>query len=349
MPADNTASGATADRPADGAVFLPAHALHIQEDRLTCNGLLFVRVDGQTWSSIEALWMRDQELDIWLGHERVFAVMPYKGDASSGGEAVFMPAFAAYSAIVAAARLNGAGVWIDAAHLAAVARGADGVNLRLAGSGRPRLWAAVFGEPLKVRSRRRELRDRVECRPTQFHLPHGSAYTMDAERSRKIEGSITVLAQLHELAPHHGWWIAHRAFQRGHDIFRPRRLRLTALFSAFEAVFGPFRREAGDPGIGAAVAITFSRAGLEVRDTAAYVERALRQARNRLAHGSDLALAIDFAAVEENLLDLLRVGLTFSSAWIRGMQQPDGPIAPGVGRTLFAFQRWLGRVISDED
>jgi hypothetical protein len=324
------------------------HGLHLEEERVDCNGLSFVRVDGQTWSLIEGLWMRDQELDAWSDLERIFAVMQYEGEVGPDNEAIFAKIFASYSAVVTAARLLAPGVWLDAWHVAPVARGDNGFNVRLVSSERPRLWASVFGEPLKVRGRRRELRDRVECRPLQYHLPHGPAYMMNFDRARKIELRIAELAELGELAPQHAWWIAHRAFQHGHDIFIPRRRRLTVLFTAFEAIFGQFRGEAKDPGIGAAVARMLEHCGQETRDSEAYVEKELRRVRNRLAHGSDLRTGTDFAAVEESLLSFLRLGLACSSAWIRGIQQPDGPIAPGAGRSMIAFQCWLGRVVSDD-
>jgi hypothetical protein len=332
-----------------GNIFLPVHALHLEEDQVPCNGLIFARVDGQTWSMLEALWMRDQEMDIWLNQERVFATMPFVGDIGATQHAAFAEAFDAYEAIVTAARLIAPGVWIDARHITAVARANDGTNVRVVGSGRPRLWASVFGDPLKVRGRRREWQDRVECRPLQYHLPHGPAYLMNVNRAGHIESTITVLGEQRALAPNHAWWIAHRSFQRGHDLFLPRRLRLMELFGAFEALFGPFHREKGDPGIGVAVQTMLTRAGWEVEDPVTYVEKTLRRARNRLAHGSDLAVPMDFASVETNLLDILRSGLAFASAWIRGKQQPDGPIAPGPARTLIEFQRWISRVVANED
>lgn len=340
---------AAPEKESGGNIFLPTHALQLQEEQAPCNGLVFVRVDGQTWSMLESLWMRDQEMDIWMNQERVFAVMPFAGEVKTVQDPAFAQAFDAYAAIVTAARLVASGVWIDAQHIAPVARGNNGTNARVVGSGRPRLWASVFGDALKVRGRRREWQGRVECRPLQYHLPHGPTYLMNAERARNIESTITVLGELQALAPNHAWWIAHRSFQRGHDLFLSRRLRLTALFGAFEAIFGPFHREKGDPGIGAAVQTVLERSGWEAKDPAIYVEKTLRPARNRLAHGSDVAMPMDFASVETNLLDLLRAGLAFSSAWIRGMQQPDGQIAPGSARTLIEFQRWIGRVVVDED
>lgn len=348
MPADDAPGSAPAKR-SGGIIFLPAHGLQLEGNQVPCHGLHFVRVDGQTWSMLEALWMRDQELDVWFERERIFAVLPYEGEVTNRGDEAFSRAYTAYGEVVAAARLVAPGVWIDPEHVAAVARGHDSTNVRVVGSGRPRMWAAVFGEPLKVRGRRREWGQRVECRPLQYHLPHGPSYAFDAERAQRIERTIAVLTELRTLAPHHGWWVAHRAFQRGHDLFLPRRLRLTALFAAFEALFGPFRRDRHDPGLGAAVATLLERAGWEAQDPARYVETALRQARNRLAHGSDLGVAIDFASVEENLTDLLRVGLGFCSAWVRGVHQADGPIAPGPARTLTEFQRWLGRTVADDE
>jgi hypothetical protein len=348
MSADDNRAAAP-DPKSGGIVFLPLHGVQLAGNQVPCHGLLFLRVDGQTWSHLEALWMRDQELDLWLDRERVFAALPYEGEVRDRGDPAFATALAAYGEIVAAARSIAPGTWIDPEHIAAVAQGANGTNVRVVGSGRPRLWASVFGEPLKVRGRRREWGDRVECQPVQYHLPHGPAYAFDADRAQSIERFIAALAELRALAPHHGWWMAHRAFQRGHDLFLPRRLRLTALFAAFEALFGPFRREPNDPGIGAAVATLLERAGWEAQEPEVYVEKALRRVRNRLAHGSDIGAPIDFAAVEENLTDLLRTGLAFSSAWIRGAQQPDGPIAPGPARTLTEFQRWLGRPVSEKD
>lgn len=332
-----------------GNIFLPVHALQLEEEQVPCHGLLFARVDGQTWSMLESLWMRDQEMDIWMNQERVFAITSFSGEIKSVQDPAFTQALEAYAAIVAAARLVAPGVWIDVQHIAPVARANNGINVRVVGSGRPRLWASVFGDALKVRGRRREWARRVECRPLQYHLPHGPAYMMNASRARNIESTITVLGELQALAPNHAWWIAHRSFQRGHDLFLPRRLRLAALFGAFEAIFGPFHREKGDAGIGVAVQTVLERAGWDAREPAAYVEKTLRPARNRLAHGSDVAMPMDFAAVETNLLDLLRAGLAFASAWIRGMQQPDGPIAPGPARSLIEFQRWIGRVVADED
>jgi hypothetical protein len=348
MAGDDTSASASEPK-AGGIVYIPAHGLQLDGDQVPCHGLHFLRVDGRTWSTLEALWMRDQELDIWLNRERIFAAMPYAGEVRDRGDAGFNAAFSAYGTIVTAARLVASGVWIDPQHIAAVARGNDGTNLRVVGSGRPRLWAAVFGEPLKVLGRRREWRERVECRPLQYHLPHGPAYAFDAERAQHIERCIAVLSELRKLAPYHGWWIAHRAFQRGHDLFVPRRLRLAALFGAFEALFGPFRREKNDAGVGAAVATLLERSGWETQEPARYVEKELRQARNRLAHGSDLGVPIDFASVEENLIDILRAGLAFCSAWIRGVQQPDGPLAPGAARSLTEFQRWLGRTVSEDE
>jgi hypothetical protein len=332
-----------------GNIFLPVHALQLEEDRVNCHGLTFARVDGQTWSTLESLWMRDQEMDIWLNQERVFAIMPFTEEIKTVHDPAFAHAFEAYAAIVTAARLVAPGVWIDAQHIAPVARTNNGINARVVSSDRPRLWASVFGDALKVRGRCREWGARVECRPLQYHLPHGPAYLMNVNRAANIESTITVLGELQALAPNHAWWIAHRSFQRGHDLFLSRRLRLTALFGAFEAIFGPFHREKGDPGIGVAVKTVLDRAGWEAEDPVTYVEKTLRPARNRLAHGSDVAMPMDFASVETNLLDLLRSGLAFASAWIRGLQQPDGPIAPGPARTLIEFQRWSGRVVADED
>lgn len=343
MPADDPRPAAAEG----GFIFIPAHGVSLEGPQVTCHGLQFVRLDGPTWSKLEALWMRDQELDPWMMRERVFAVMPYSGDARSGNDAAFARALAAYQGVVTAARLLAPGTWMDAGHVAVVARSHHGENVRMVGSGRPRLWTAVFGEPRKVLGRRREWGARVECRPLQWHLPHGPAFTLDGAVARHIEGQIAVLDRLRSLAPNHGWWVAQRAYERGHDLFVPRRLRLTALFGAFEALYGPFRREPDDPGVGAAVATTLERAQWEAASPAAYVEKNLRSARNRLAHGSDLAQPMDFAAVEENLIDLLRVGLAFSSAWIRGAQQPDGPLPPGPARTLLEFQRWLGRPVTE--
>jgi hypothetical protein len=332
-----------------GNIFLPVHALHLEEEQVPCHGLIFARVDGQTWSMLESLWMRDQEMDVWLTQERVFAIMPFASEIKTVQDPAFAQAFDTYAAIVTAARLVAPGVWIDAHHIAPVARANNGINLRVVGSGRPRLWASVFGDALKVRGRRREWRGRVECRPLQYHLPHGPAYLMNVNRAGNIENTITVLGELQALAPNHAWWIAHRSFQRGHDLFLARRLRLTALFGALEAIFGPFHREKGDPGIGVAVQTLLERSGREAEDPVTYVEKTLRPARNRLAHGSDVAMPMDFASVETNLLDLLRAGLAFASAWIRGQQQPDGPIAPGPARTLIGFQRWIGRVVADQE
>jgi hypothetical protein len=348
MPGDDPTGPAPPSKPG-GIIFLPAHGLQMEGSQVPCHGLHFLRVDGRTWSMLEALWMRDQELDLWLERERVFAALPYEGEMRGRNDHGFQQAFAAYGEIVAAARLVAPGVWIDPEHIAAVARGNDGTNVRVVGSGRPRLWAAVFGEPLRVRGRRREWGQRVECRPVQVHLPHGPACTFDSDRAQRIERTIAVLTELRSIAPHHGWWVAHRAFQRGHDLFLPRRLRLTALFAAFEALFGPFRRERNDPGIGAGVATMLDRAGWEAQEPARYVEGTLRQARNRLAHGSDIGVAIDFASVEENLTDLLRAGLAFCSAWIRGVQKADGPLPPGPARTLVEFQRWLGRSVAEDE
>jgi hypothetical protein len=332
-----------------GNIFLPVHALHLEEEKVPCHGLLFARIDGQTWSMLESLRMRDQEMDVWLAREHVFAIMPFAGEITTTQHPAFAQALDYYTAIVTAARLVAPGVWIDSHHISPVARANNGINLRVAGSGRPRLWASVFGNALKVRGRRREWQGRVECRPLQYHLPHGQDYEMNANRAANIENTITVLGALQELAPNHAWWIANRSFQRGHDLFLPRRLRLTALFGAFEAIFGPFHREKGDRGIGVAVQTVLERAGWEAEASATYVENTLRPARNRLAHGSDVAMPMDFESVETNLLDLLRAGLAFASAWIRGQQQPDGPITPGPARTLIEFQRWLGRVVADED
>ena len=100
--------------------------------------------------------------------------------------------------------------------------------------------------------------------------------------------------------------------------------------------------------MGSAVATLLTRAGWEATDPAAYVEQTLRQARNRLAHGSDLTAPIDFADIEGNLINIMRAGLTFASAWIRGLHAPDVLPAPGPARTLPAFQRWLGRAVSDD-
>lgn len=335
--------------PAGGAVFIPVHGVALEGDRIPCHGLLFLRLDGQAWSLLEATWMRDQELDDWTSRERVFAVFPFTGEVHARHDAAFQAALAAYGAVVSAARLTAAGTWLDPWHVAAVARTANGTNVRLVGSERPRLWSAVFGEPRKVRGRRREWGDRVECRPVQHHLPHGPAYGLDAARAQLIERVIATLAELRALAPQHAWWMAHRAFERGHDLFLPRRQRLTALLGAFEALFGSFRREPGDPGLGAAVATLLERAGWDAHEPARYVETVLRPARNQLAHGSDHASTLDLAGVEENLTDLLRTGLAFASAWIRGLHQPDGPLPPGPARTLTAFQRWLGRSPPEED
>lgn len=332
-----------AAQPPAGAVFIPTHGVELEGDRILCHGLVFLRLDGQTWSTLEANWMRDQELDDWTSRDRVFAVHAYTGEVLDRHAPAFSAALAAYGEVVSAARLTAPGTWIDAEHVAAVARSNNGINVRLVGSERPRLWSAVFGEPRKVRGRRREWGDRVECRPVQYHLPHGPAYALDAERAQLIERVIASRNELLALAPHHGWWPAHRAFERGHDLFLPRRQRLTALFAAFEAVFGPFRREPKDPGIGAAVATLLERTGWETSEPARYVETVLRPARNQLAHGSDHAATIDFAAVEENLNDILRSGLGYASAWIRGRQQADGPLPPGPARSLAEFQRFLGR------
>ncbi|WP_414664808.1 hypothetical protein [Horticoccus sp. 23ND18S-11] len=333
---------------AGGIVFIPTHGVELSGGRVPCHGLIFLRLDGQTWSNLEALWMRDQELDVWLNRERTFAAMPYTGEVRDQGNDAFARALAAYGDIVSAARLTASGVWIDPLHVAAVARSNDGTNVRLVGTGRPRLWAAVFGDALAVRGRQRKWGARVECRPAQEHLPHGPAYPLDLERAQRIERGIAMLAELRALVPHHAWWVAHRAFERGHDLFQPRRVRLTALFGGFEALFGSFRRERGDPGVGAAVATLLTRAGWEATDPAAYVEQTLRRTRNRLAHGSDLAEPIDFANIEENLLNLMRAGLGFASAWIRGLHAPDVLPAPGPARTLAAFQRWLGRAVSED-
>ncbi len=350
MAAPDPTVAATPPEPAPGGrIFLPAHALHLEGERVYCNGLWFVRVDGETWSMLESLRVRDQELDDWVGRERIFAVAQYEGVAATAQEAIFAPALAAYSALVAGARLIASGTWIDATHLAPVARGADGFNLRLTGVARPRLWAAVFGEPQAVRGRRREWQDRVECRPFQYHLPHGPGYILNADRARDIEVNIAALQQLRELAPHHEWWAAHRAFQRGHDLFVPRRLRLTSLFSAFETLFGPFHRRTGDPGVGAAVAAALESVGAAVPGATIYVEKTMRQARNRLAHGSDVAVPLDWGAVEGSVLGLLRAGLNVSLEWIRGRRGPESALAPGGERSLIAFQRTLGRVVPDED
>jgi hypothetical protein len=327
-----------------GNIFLPVHALRFEGEPIHCNGLLLARLDGKTWSMLESLQIRDQEMDDWLSRERVFAIMPFAGE-----DPAFALAFDAYTAIVTAARLLAPGVWIDADHIVPVARLNESINMRIVDSGRPRLWASVFGNALKVRGRRREGKGRVECRPLQYHLPHGPAYMMNVDRAADIESTITVLGELQALAPNHAWWIAHRSFQRGHDLFLPRRLRLMALFGAFETIFGPFHREKGDPGIGIAVQTMLTRAGLKAQTPATYVEKTLRPARNRLAHGSDLTMPMDFELVETNLLNLLRAGFTFASAWIRGQQQPNGPIAPGPARTLIEFQRWIGRVVVEEN
>ena len=335
--------------PPGGVVFIPVHGVVLEGDRLPCHGLVFLRLDGQAWSSLERLSVRDQELDDWITRERVFAAYPYTGDVTSLRHPAVTAALAAYGEVVTAARLTAPGTWFNPGQVAAVVRTSTGMNHRFVGTERPRLWSAVFGEPRKVRGRRREWGGRVECRPLQFHLPHGPAYGLDADRAQLIERVVAHLAEFRALVPHHGWWAAHRAFARGHDLFLPRRQRLASLLGAFEAVFGPFRRSPGDPGIGAAVATLLERSGWETQEPARYVETVIRAARNQIAHGSDHATTLDLAAVEENLLDLLRSGLTFSAAWIRGVHEPDGPLPPGPARTLLAFQRWLGRPLEDEE
>jgi len=343
MPEDKAVPATPPTKVDGGTVYLPAHALRLAAERIACHGLLFARVDGEQWSAIESLWMTDQELDLWRGVERVFAVMPYAEDASTESSTIFGRAFAAYGAIVEAARLVAPGTWIDTVHLVPVAAGNNGFNVRLTGPERPRLWAAVFGDPLKVHGRRRAWRNRVECRPLQYHLPHGPAFLLDESRARIIETVIGNLDNLRKLAPDHGWWFANRAYQRAHDLFLPRRHRLTALFGVLEAIYGPFRREPCDAGLGVAVVAALERAGRDTSNLSAYVERELRQARNRLAHGSDLAVSIDFASVEANLLEIVRTGLNQSLDWICGCKDSEAP------RTLGAFQLTIGRVVAEED
>src|SRR5215467_1209415 len=103
-----------------GNIFLPVHALHLEEEQVPCHRLLFARVDGQTWSMLESLRMRDQEMDIWLDRERVFAIMPFAGEITTAQHPAFAQAFHAYAAIVTAARLVAPGTWIDVQHIAPV-------------------------------------------------------------------------------------------------------------------------------------------------------------------------------------------------------------------------------------
>ena len=65
MSADDNQAAAP-DPKSGGIVFLPLHGVQLTDNQVPCHGLLFLRVDGQTWSHLEALWMRDQELDLWI-------------------------------------------------------------------------------------------------------------------------------------------------------------------------------------------------------------------------------------------------------------------------------------------
>jgi len=304
--------------------------------------LTFVTLDQGEWSLLEASWMVDQEPDRSVQRERTFAVAGYDGTVDSLSHPVFTAVLGAYQRVASAARLIEAGTWIDARHLAAVARGFDGFNVRMAGTERPRLWGAVFGAPQTMRARRREFNNRVECRPAQFHMPHGPAYTLDDDHARTIEGIIGVLGQLQHIAPDHSWWAVQRTFDRGNDIFVSRRARLATLFEALETIYGPYGTR-GEPGLGHIVAVTGEQLGANPQEVITYVEGDLRDIRNDMAHGRALTSDVELARDEQTLIGFVRDGLRHSLDWIRGAHQPEGPYAPGPERTLPRFRRWLGR------
>jgi hypothetical protein len=324
-------------------VYLPAHGVVLEaESPAQCGGLLFATLDGDAWSLLEAGWMVDQEADRPAHAGRTFAVMPYEGEVDAADHPAFADALGRYQRVASTARLVRAGTWVDGRHLAAVARSSTGANVRIVGTERPRLWSAVFGDARVIRGRRREFGDRVECRPAQIGWPQGPAYTLDPGTLATIEDVAELLGELQRLAPDHGWWAAQQAFDRGNDIFVPRRARMAAQFRVLEALYGPYGRR-GEPGLGAVVAATMAEVGADRDEIAGYVEGGLRAIRNHVAHGRALPDDAEIARDEQTLLDLVRRGLVHSAAWICGGHAPDGPRPPGPERTLARFRAWLGR------
>jgi hypothetical protein len=332
MPGDDEAV-------AGGAVYLPAHGVVVEDPPLTCGGLLFGTLDAERWSLLEANWMVDQEGDRLAQSGRSVAAMPYEGVVDTTSHPAFTDALSRYQRVASTARLVRPGTWVDSWHLAAVARSTQGTNVRMVGSERPRLWGAVFGEPQKLRGRRREYGDRVECRPNQVQWAQGPAYALDQPTVATVEELTVILGEVQAMAPDHGWWTAQRAFDRGNDIFVPRRARMAALFQVIEAPYG----KRGEPGLGATVAVTMAMAGADRDEVAGYVEGDLRAIRNHVAHGRGLPDDVEISRDEQTLLELARKGLVHCADWIRGAQDSDGPYAPGPERTLARFRTRLGR------
>ena len=323
-----------------GVVYLPAHGVVVVDPPLEAGGLLFGSLEAQEWSLIEANWMVDQESDRLAQRPRTVAMMPYAGVVESTSHPAFADALGRYQRVASTARLVASGTWVDSWHLAAVANNSVGTNIRMVGSGRPRLWGAVFGEPQVRRGRRRESGDRIEWRPIQVQWPQGPAYELNQSCVDMIDDFVGILGDVQTMAPDHGWWTAQRAFDRGNDIFVPRRARMGALFQVVEALYGSYGRR-GENGLGAAIAVTMAIAGADPAEVIDYVEGDLRAIRNHVAHGRDLPDDAEIERDEATLLDLVRNGLVHSMGWIRGSHDPDGRYPPGPARTLSRFRDWI--------
>jgi hypothetical protein len=314
----------------------------VEDPPLDCGGLVFATLDAEAWSLIEANWMVDQESDRLAQGNRPVAALLYEGIVDTTSHPAFGDALSRYQRVVSTGRLVRSGTWVDSWHLAAVARSTQGTNVRMIGTERPRLWGAVFGEPQVIRGRRREYGDRVECRPAQVQWAQGPAYTLDQPTVATIEALTVMLGDVQAMAPEHGWWTAQRAFDRANDIFVPRRARMAALFQVLEALYGPYGKR-GEPGLGAAIAVTMAMVGADREEVVGYVESDLRAIRNHVAHGRSLPDDVEISRDEQTVLDFARKGLVHAAAWICGAHDADGPYPPGPERTLSRFRTSLGR------
>jgi hypothetical protein len=312
----------------DGVVYLPAHGVGVVEPGLVCGGLVFTTLDANEWSLIETNWMVDQESDRPAQSERAVALMPYQGEVRTTDHPAFTDALARFQRVASTARLVRSGTWIDGRHLAVVARSQKGTNVRMVGSSRPRLWGAAFGDRQVLRGRRREFGDRVECRPAQVVWPQGPEYTLDRATVEMIEEVSELLGEMQAMAPDHAWWAAQRGFDRGNDIFLPRRARMTALFQLLEMLYGPYRPR-GEAGLGAAITAVGKLVDADPDEVVEYVEGDLRAIRNHVAHGRPLPDDVELARDEQTLLAFARTGLLYSAAWIGGRNDPDGPTHRG--------------------
>jgi hypothetical protein len=324
----------------DGVIYLPTHGVAIVEPSIVCGGLVFTSLDAEQWSLIEANWMVDQESDRSAQTARSVALMPYTGELRTTEDPAFTDALTRYQRVASTARLVRTGTWIDSRHIAAVARNQDGTNVRMVGSNRPRLWGAAFGDPQVGRGRRRDFGDRVEWRPIQVVWPQGPEYPLDLATAETIEDLSELLGELQAMAPNHVWWGAQRAFDRGNDIFLPRRARMAALFQVLEMLYGPYRPR-GEPGLGAAIAALGKVVGGDLGGVIDYVEGDMRALRNHVAHGRPLPDDVEISRDEQTLLKFARTGLVYSAAWMGGRHDPDGLYPPGSERTFARFREWI--------